>query len=73
MDRVNRKWLAGRIMGQYVYIGTAVGAVFASYYLGINNFDKRKLIIGLLIIFAGIFVGARVGSNIIKEKGLEWM
>ena len=34
MDRVNRKWLAGRIMGQYVYIGTAVGAVFASYYLG---------------------------------------
>ena len=67
MDKEIKK---GRIMGNYVYITTFVAAVGAAYFLGIDKTPKLKLFAALFIIFIGMSVGAKLGSDEIEKQGL---
>lgn len=60
----------GRIMANYAYLGTFIGCVAAAYYLGINTYDKRKLLIGFGIIAIGLYMGSILGTKEVNKKNL---
>ena len=54
-------------MGQYAYLGTFIGAVFAAYFLGINKLDKSKLFLGFGIIALGLYFGSVWGAKEVEK------
>ena len=60
----------GNIMSGYVFATTFVAAVGAAYFLQINKKSKLELFAALFLIFAGMSVGVKLGSEQIKKQGL---
>ena len=58
----------GRTMAIQAYVGVFAGTLALYKYLDLFNKDKKKLLIGYGIVFAGLAAGSMVGSYRVEQK-----
>mgnify|MGYP003646333323 CR=1 FL=1 len=58
----------GRTMAIWAYVGVFAGTLALYKYLDLFDEDKKKLLIGYGIVFAGLAAGSAIGSYRVSQK-----
>ena len=58
----------GRTMAIWAYVGVFAGTLALYKYLDLFDKDKKKLLIGYGIVFAGLAAGSAIGSYRVSQK-----
>ena len=58
----------GRAMAIWAYPGVFAGTLTLYKYLDLFDKDKKKLLIGYGIVFAGLALGSMIGSKRVEQK-----
>ncbi len=58
----------GRTMAIWAYAGVFAGTLALYKYLDLFDKDKKKLLIGYGIVFAGLALGSMIGSKRVEQK-----
>ena len=58
----------GRTMAIWAYAGVFAGTLALYKYLDLFDKDKKKLLIGYGIVFAGLALGSAIGAKRVEQK-----
>lgn len=58
----------GRTMAIWAYAGVFAGTLALYKYMDLMGRDKKKLLLGYGIVFAGLALGSAVGSYRVEQK-----